>query len=392
LLFQYGNGAALALNNDDASGERRTFARWPIERDRVLLAVAGVVLVGAFGIAYAVDRRFVEAGVFALAAVAAFAALAVLLTVRARGRRQEEIVRELHALAERQRVALAEATGDKPEPRVLFLQDNAGVHRMRVERRRPRPIDVDQTVAHERTLSLRTLPSARTPLVGSLKLYREPTEHDRNRFREKVEKYATSLREALVELDTYRLEQGQRISGRFRVENQSRRAANRLTVRAYFPDPFEVVRESTSPEPPAIPRRPTFHGKRAGLTALLGGETRAPGSPVAAHRSHASSRGSGNVSRPVYREGSAIVEVGVESLTHSAPADMGEDDRWVLRLERPGVYPIRWEICGDDLSEPVRGELWLEVVERLDDTPIQSVKELFAEVAELDRDPISDST
>jgi len=341
------------------------------------VAVLLAVVAGSFGVAYGVDRRFFEAGTFALAAVAAFAAVASLLAVRARERRQNEIAADLRLLVERQRLALADATAERPEPTVLFLHQNAGVQRLRIERRHPRPLDVDQTVDHERTLALRTLPSVRTPLVGSLKIYREPSEHDRDRFREQVETYAAGLREALEQYDAHRRERALRVSGRFRVENLSRRAGHHLTVRAYFPDPFEVVRGE--PDRPAIPRRPTFHGKRAGLTALLGGETRLPAESDLSLRPRPVSRGSGNVSRPVYRDGSAIVEVGVERLSHSRPADMAEEDRWILRLGRPGVYPIRWEILGDELQEPVRGELWLEVVELLDDTPIRSVKELLGE-------------
>ena len=236
-----------------------------------------------------------------------------------------------------------------------------------------------QTIAHERTLALRTLPPAKAPLAGTLKIYRDPTEHDRNAFREQVERYAASLHEALEEYDAYRKERALLVSGRFRFENGSDTAAHNVTVRAYFPDPFEVV--GRAPWAPAIPRRPAFRGRRAGLTALLGGEARGPaGSPGSVHaRESGVSRAAGNVSRPRYLEGSAIVEVSVESLRRSLPADMADDDRWILRLPRPGEYRIRWEATSAELDDPVEGELRIEVVELLDATPICSVKELLSE-------------
>jgi hypothetical protein len=200
--------------------------------------------------------------------VAAFAGLTAVVGVRARDRRIEQLARDLDELVETQRGALAGAA-EGLEPEVLFLHDHAGVQRARVARRQPRPLDIEQTVAHERTLALRTLPPAKTPLSGSLKIYREPTEHDRAAFREKVERYAASLHQALLEYDTYRKEHALRVRGRFRVENHGRRTVHNVIVRAYFPDAFEVVRGSL--ERPVLPARPTFRGRRAGLATLLGG-------------------------------------------------------------------------------------------------------------------------
>jgi hypothetical protein len=344
-----------------------------------LLAALGVFAV-SFVVAYWADRTAIEAGTFAFAAVAAFAALALLLGARARDRRTESMARALDELADVQRRAVAEADAERPEPSLLLLvRENTGVQRARIEQMRPRPLDIEQAVAHERTLALRTLPPVKTPIAGSLKIYREPSEHDRNGFRDQVARYAASLRETLERYDTYRAERALLVRGRFRFENQSRRTAHNVTVRAYFPDPFEIVREAL--EPPALPKRPTFHAKRAGLAALVGGDSRRNTPPEASIRSREGTapRVVGNVSRPRYRQGSAIVEVSVGRLQQSLPADMAEEDCWVLRLPRSGEYRIPWEIASDDLEEPARGELWLEVVERLDDTPIRSVKELLEE-------------
>jgi hypothetical protein len=337
------------------------------------------VFVVVFGAAYWTDRSGVAAATLAFAVVAAFAGLTTVVGLRDRDRRDERLARELNELLELQRGLLADTAVGKPEPEVLFLRGNAGVQRARITRRRPRPLDIEQTVAHERTLALRTLPPAKTPLAGSVKIYREPTEHDRTAFREKVERYTASLGLVLEEYDTYRKERALRVRGRFRIENHGPRTAHNLTVRAYFPDAFQVVRESL--ERPVLPARPTFRGRRAGLAALLGGHAQPaapPDAPTPAPDAIAPHTG-GNVSPPRYRLGSSTVEVSVEKLQHSVPADMEEEACWILRLPRPGEYRITWEVVGDELAESARGELRLEVVDLFDDTPIRSVKELLSE-------------
>jgi hypothetical protein len=345
------------------------------------------VLLGVIvGVAYGTGHGGFETGSFALAAVAAFAATAALLGIRRRDRRDEQIARDLRELAEIQRLALADADGRKPDPKALLLiHGKQGVQSARIERRRPRRLDIEETVAHERTLALRTLPPAKAQAVdraiGSLKIHREPSEENRNAFRRKVEIYAANLREALEEYDAYRKDRAQLVSGRFRFENHGRGPARNVTVVAHFPDPFEIIREW--PGRPVIPMRPLFHRDRTRLSALLGGDPRSAvldDGPIAS-RDPIVSGSDGNVSQPRYREGSAIVEVGVERLQHSQPTDMDEEDCWTLRLPRPGEYRIPWEIHSDELEEPSRGELRLEVVELIDYTPIRSVKELLSEDA-----------
>jgi hypothetical protein len=345
------------------------------------LVLFGVVL----GVAYGTGHGGLEAGTLALAAVAAFAAVAALVGNRTRDRRDEQIARDLGELAELQRLALAGADGRKPDPKALLLiHGDEGVQSARIERRRPRQLDIDETVAHERTLALRTLPPAKAQAgdraIGSLKIHREPSEENRNHFRQKVESYAANLREALEEYDTYRKECALLVSGRFRFENHGRGPARNVTVVAHFPDPFEIIREW--PGRPVIPTRPLFYRDRTRLSALLGGDPRlAVSDDASASQAPIVSRSGGNVSRPRYREGSAIVEVGVERLQHSQSTDMDEEACWTLRLPTPGEYRIPWEIHTDELEEPARGELRLEVVERIDYTPIRSVKELLSEDA-----------
>jgi hypothetical protein len=336
------------------------------------------VLAAGLAPAYGAGRGGFEAAAFALALVGAVAGASALLAVRARDRRVEQIARELAELAESQRRTLSDAAERKPELRVLFLNGHAGVSRARIVRRRPRPLDIEHTVAFERALALRTLPSAKLPLSGSLEVYRRPTEHDREAFRETVEAYAEALRDALTRHDAYRKERATLVSGRFRFENNGRRSAHNMTVSAHFPDPFEAAGHLLGP--PAFPARPTFHGRRAALAALLGGEARrarttATSTPARA----AAGRLTGGVSRPTYRPGSALVEVGVDELPPSATADMHEGAGWVLRLTRPGEYRIGWEAACEELAEPARGELHLEVEDVTDDTPIRSLRELFAE-------------
>ncbi len=369
------------------SGESRTpvSARRP-GRDGAY-ALAGLVSIGVIlGVAYGTGHGGFEAGTFALAAVAAFAGVAALIGTARRDRRDEQLVCELRELAELQRLALTGADGRKPEPKALLLiQGDEGVERARIERRRPRRLDIEETVAHERTLALRTLPPAKGEAVdraiGSLKIHREPSEENRNAFRRKVESYAADLRDALEEYDAYRKERALLVSGRFRFENHGRGPARNVTVVVHFPDPFEIVRER--PGRPAIPTRPLFHRDRTRLSALLGGDPRlaVPDELSMASRDPIVAGSGGNVSRPRYREGSAIVEVGIERLQHSQPTDMDEGTCWTLRLPTPGEYRIPWEIHSDELEEPARGELRLEVVELIDYSPIRSVKELLSEDA-----------
>ena len=354
-------------------------------RDGAHILAALVLLAVILGIAYGTGHGGLEAGTFALAAVAAFAGVAALAGNRRRDRHQEQIARDLRELAELQRQALAGADGRKPDPKALLLiHGDEGVRSARIERRRPRPLDIEETVAHERTLALRTLPPVRGQAgdraIGSLKIHREPSEENRNHFRQRVESYASNLREALEEYDAYRKERALLVSGRFRFENHGRGPARNVTVVAHFPDPFEIVRDW--PGPPVIPTRPLFHRDRTRLSALLGGDPRLAVSDNASIASREPIPRSGNVSSPSYREGSAIVEVGVERLQHSQPTDMDEQACWTLRLPTPGEYRIPWEIHTDELEEPARGELRLEVVELIDYTPIRSIKELLSEDAE----------
>jgi hypothetical protein len=348
-------------------------------RERVFVLAALAVLAAGFAVAYAIGESVVVAATLGLAAVAATAGLGALLELGARARRDARIEARLEELAGQQRRLLAETTVGKPEPTVLFLVDEstAAAH-LRIERRRPRPLDLEQTVDHERLLALRTLPSAQTPLAGSLHVYRGPTDHDRSVFREQVERYAAELREALSEYDLFRQERALLVRGRFRFENRGRRTVHNVVVRVSFPHPFAVVEEAH--DRPALPRRPTFQTKRAALAALLGGDPRSvPSEQQPPPSGQASRRLSVDVSPPRYRHGSADLEVSVERLPPSLAVDMPEEDRWVLRLPRSGEYRIPWTMVGDELEEPVRGELRLTVAELLDDTPIRSIKELLDE-------------
>jgi hypothetical protein len=266
----------------------------------VYVLAAPAVFAAGFVAAHWTGRGWFEAATFAFAVVGAFAGLSALLVVHARDRRDEEVARDLGERPESQRRPLADAAEPKPKPQlqVLFLQEDAGVQRARIVRRQPRPLDIEQTVAFERALALRTLPSAKTHLAGSLEIYRRPTEHDREAFRTKVAAYSESLREALERYDAYRKDRASLVSGRFRFENHGPRSAHNLTVRAYFPDPFEAVRQPLGR--PGLPTRPTFHGKRAALAALLGGDARRDrtSDPSVSSRDAIAGRAGGGVSRP----------------------------------------------------------------------------------------------
>jgi hypothetical protein len=350
----------------------------PSHRGFFYAFTAAVAAAAGLGVAYGADRDGLTSATFALALGAALGAAGAILETRAGRRSGEALALRVEELADLQRRAREDAAGGRPEPRVLFLEGEAGVTSLRVERRRPRPLDLEETVAHERTLALRTLPPAKAALPGSLRIYREPTEGDRTGFREQVEQYAAELRAALEQYDAYRQERALLVGGRFRFENDGGAPAHNVTVRVVFPDPFEVAGEPV--RPPELPARPTFRARRAALAALLGHEARGPaGSRPHASPPRAGPVQAGNVSRPSYARGSATVEVRVETLRVTRPADMEEQAGWVLRLPRAGSYALLWEATGDELAEPVRGELRLVVVDLLDDTPIRSIGELVAE-------------
>jgi hypothetical protein len=346
--------------------------------------LAAFFLLGlALTIAYGTGHGGLQAATFALSAVAAFAGVAALRGNRRRDRDEGQATRDLRELVEIQQQRLTDAEERQPDPEVLFLIQGEGVRSGRIERRRPRSLDIEDVVAHERTLALRTLPDVVAPVgegaVGSLNLHRQPSEQSRNDFREKVDGYASSLRKALEQYDAYRKERALLVNGRFRFQNRGRRPAHHVTVLARFPDPFEVVRDW--PERPVIPMRPAFHRDRTRLSALMGGDPRAGVPDSASSASRESVASDGNVASPKYRQGSTTVEVEVGRLPHSHSVDMEDWACWTLRLPTPGTYRILWELHAEELREPAHGELDLEVVELFDDAPIRSIKELLDEDA-----------
>ncbi len=345
---------------------------------RIVLPPLAVFACG-FAAAYGVGASAFDAVTFAFALVGALAGVWALIRLEARGRRDDRLARDLGELTAAQSRMLADAAERRPRLRVLLLADNRGHERARIVRQRPRPLDIEQTVAFERSLALRTLPSAKTPLTGSLEAYRKPTERDREAFRDRVEEYADTLREALTRFDAYRTDSALLVRGRFRFENSGRRSAHNVAVKAHFPDPFEAVTERL--ERPPLPLRPTFRGKRTALATLLGADQRrgAPG-PTIPSRDPPSAASIGGVSNPTYGPGSALVEIGVESLPSSSPVDMDDEAGWVLRLSEPGTYRIRWDATCDELAGPERGELELEVVDLFDHAPIRSIDELLADL------------
>jgi hypothetical protein len=356
-----------------------------LARDHGHVLAAFLLLALILAIAYGTGHGDLEVATLTLSAVAAFASLIALGRTRRADRDQGEAMRELRELVEIERQRFAETDERKPNPEVLLLDsEGEGVRRCRIERQRPRPLDIEEILAHERTLALRTLPAVQTQAsertVGSIELYRRPSEKSRNEFRETVENYASSLREALAQYDAYRRERALLVSGRFRFVNHGRGGTRRVTVLARFPEPFAVV--SDWPDRPVIPMRPVFHRDRTRLSALMGGDPRAGGSASIPSREPAISRSDRNVAPPTYREGSATVEVRLDRLPESHLIDMEEDTAWTLRLPTPGVYRVLWEFHADELREPARGALELEVVELLDDVPIRSVKELIDEDAQ----------
>ena len=330
-------------------------------------------------VAYGTGNGGLAVATFALSAVAAVAGLAALGGVRRANREQSE----LHELVGDERPRLANINGPKPDPHVLLLDHQGeGVLRFRIERRRPRAIDLEDILAHERALALRTLPAVQARAgertVGSIELHRRASEESRTEFRETVGTYASTLREALVQYDAYRRERALLVSGRFGFVNNGSGAARNVTVFARFPEPFEVVRDSLAR--PVIPMRPSFHRDRTRLSALMGGDPRADVAASIPSRP-ATSRSDRKVALRTYGEESPTVEVRLDRLPESGSIEMEEDACWWLRLPTPGTYRVLWELHADELQHPAHGAVELEVVDLLDDIPIRSIKELIEEEA-----------
>jgi hypothetical protein len=347
--------------------------------------VFAAVLLFALILAVAYGTGYGGLGVatFALSAVAAVAGLAALGGVRRANREQSEAIRELHVLVGDERPRVASSNGPKPDPRVLLLdQQGEGVLRCRIERLRPRTIDIEEVLAHERALALRTLPAVQARAgerrVSSIELHRRASEESRTEFRETVGTYASTLREALVQYDAFRRERALLVSGRFRFVNHGSGPARNVTVLARFPEPFEVVRDT--PARPVIPMRPSFHRDRTRLSALMGGDPRADVAASIPSRP-STSRSDGNVAVRIYGDESPIVEVRLDRLPESGSIDTEGDACWTLRLPTPGTYRVLWELHADELQHPAHGAVELEVLDLLDDVPIHSIKELIEEEA-----------
>lgn len=81
-----------------------------------------------------------------------------------------------------------------------------------------------------------------------------------------------------------------------------------------------------------------------------------------------------NVSHPRYRKGSVHLEIRIKKLLHGLPEP---SDEVVVRAPEDGIFTVPWTIWAENLPEPARGELQLELTTTgIDGPPITTFDEL----------------
>ncbi len=374
---------------------------WAIGTALLIAALVGVVAV----MGWVDDYR--EATLF-LAGVAAVSGVAgVIITwigdrssdrhLRALAEQQEQASSDIRRLAELTESSLEEARAQKPEPVVEFIygKERASASSIVVTRRRfARSLDVEKIAAAEREAALATLPPEEPELEDEMrKLERRGlgsvltaalagldsgpiSAEERQAFKQRVDEYERKLRTWLGSYESYRRETDPVFPLAVRFENRGRVPARGVRVVLRFPDGFVHADEDVLPLFDEPPGRPRFVRRRSGL-AGLSGLSRAMTMPDYSRLLSTPPviPGKRNVSRPRYRKGSLIVEFDIETLRHGIPED-SENVIW-LTSEEDGEFSIPWEMHAENLVEPARGDLGLQIATELEEgPPITSVAEM----------------
>lgn len=362
----------------------------------VLVAVAGTA---SFWLGIASSSALGDAalGVSIVAAVGVLVAVAVAL----RGNEhQRQLAKDVKRLAELTESSLEEARAQRPEPTVAFvIKDGFAQEAVWSRLHDARLMDTEAIIASERALAMATLPSptGSDPYAHSLQGlfgastfamlgFGPLTDDERNDFVKGLDEYLKSLGSWLGQYDAWRKRMPLIFSGKFRFSNSGRVPARDARVYLDFPGAFQAVEEL--PELPQPPRRPRF--RRRTLQDLIGATTfpniyRPLGASALANVRRS------NVTGPTFGKGSLRVGFKIEKLLHGVP-EVNEDAA-LMMIEHDGAYTIPWEIHSENLSEPAKGELALQVESRtqegsaitsLDDIGVVTDPEVDQELAGTD--------
>jgi hypothetical protein len=337
----------------------------------VLAAVVAVVVAVPLGIAFS-----------ATLALVAVAAVAAVITVGLAWRstdEQKQMATDIRQLAELTGSSIEEARAQRPEPAIRFLIDGDGFEGLKIERvSLDRQVDTETIVEAERAKAIATLPReldagesatlARLGIpdlsktLGAWGVQQGPaTPEEIRRFEQSVDSYIDRLRSWVSDYEAWRKLTWETIRFRLLFENSGRVVCEGLRTDVYFPDPFDEAEEDgPSLDPP--PEPPCFR-RRSPMEMALGNHLTAARyrdiiSPVSLPRGLTDSLSQRNVSSPRYRKGSVHLEITIKKLLHGLPE---QSDEIVVRAPEDGSFKVPWTIWAENLPEPARGELQIEL-------------------------------
>ena len=327
------------------------------------------------------------------AASATVGTVATFLGNRVTSAQQRQIANDISRLAELTESSIEEARALQPLPLVHFLAgdeaspaDDALLVRSHLERE----IDREEILANERQRAMGTVPreSGRDSILGEsvtrsfARLAGEIglgpiTEEEISEFEGLVDSYIKKLTQWLDEYLEWNRSMEKLFVTHLQFENRGRVPADNLVVQLNFPDSFASWEDP--PDRPERPKAPRFKRRTyadmfgmpdLGLRTALMPQVQMPYLPSI----------EGNVSSPRYRDGSVIVEFEIDKLLHGIPENTEEPA--ILSAAEDGEFRIPWQIHAENLQEPARGELQLQIrTDRIEGPPIRSLAEL-SEVTE----------
>jgi hypothetical protein len=357
----------------------------------LVLAVAGGLsyLAGGRGSGVVADSTLLFT---IIAACGGIASVALTLSGNATAVKQQKdlaeqqatIAKDLRLLAELTESSLEEARAQKPEPTVQFLVpgDAATTEALWQRQSDVREISIKSVLAQEQERAMATLPDqpgaeVAEGLFGSsgLAILRSGivTSKERNDFKNSVADYLARLEKWLALYGAWREQRALTMRATFQFGNTGRTPAYGARVRLQFPDGFEGVDELPQVSPPPVPPRFTKLGFPDFRIPSLDSLYAVPNlnSIQDVHRP--------NVSGPSYRKGSCVVEFSIDKLRHRLPEVT--DHPAILRIEADGTYTIPWEVHAENMAEPARGTLTLQVAtELMKGPPIISMDELVKDL------------
>ena len=359
----------------------------------LILAVAGATadLVAGVGSNAVSDATL---GFTVIAALGALAGAALILAGNAANvAQQRALAADVKRLAELTESSLDEARAQKPEPSVQFRLKDGLASEVRWPRQRDtRSIDIDSIIESERKRTLATLPTPKNNpqvaeierLLGSATLAMmgagPVTAQERADFQARVDEYVSGLKKWLNDYATWREQVGLVFTGNWQFDNRGRVPAR--DIHAYLDFPSEFVAVEEFPQLSNVPERPVFKRRTwQDIFSVPAFSGFYPAIPLGAN----SIVGRPNVRGPRYRKESQSkesqrVEYTIDKLIHGL-SELS-DDPVLFRIEKDGTYRVSWEIHAENLPEPTRGDLTVQVdTEVRDHPPVTALDQILAELS-----------